>query len=101
MRQTNDRLAMMMLGQGKTKAHRFIHDLGVDTVGENAEQVCKYAKERAFVWAGPSRVFIPPTPEDRVLMFSDNSGAYIHADGFATPMGEDISHEIGAWQEVE
>jgi hypothetical protein len=47
-----------------------------------------------------SRVFIPPKPEDRVIMFPDNSGVYVHKDGFCTPMGADISHEVGAWQQV-
>lgn len=46
------------------------------------------------------RLFVPTKVEDRVVMMSDNSGAYIHSDGIVTPMGSDISQEIGQWVEL-
>jgi len=57
-------------------------------------------KDDAVDYGFDVRVFVPPKPEDRVLMFADKSGVYVFKNGFCTPMGEDISHEIHDWAEL-
>ncbi len=87
-----ERLAMLQFGNsGNTEAHLFLEDVAVSPL--------RNAKEVEWRRRGRQRVFIPPKDEDRVVMCGDNSGVYVHSDGFCTPMG-DISKEIKDWQEV-
>lgn len=89
-----DRLLMSMFGSdGNTQAHSFISD---QVSRPNAKpDTLKYGIRR---YQG-ARIFIPPKEEDRVIMFADKSGVYVHSDGLCTPMGDDISEEINQWVE--
>lgn len=90
-----DQMAMHHLGsQGSTIAHMFLQDQLASPLRD--------MKYLGYYWrGGPCRVFIPPhKEEDRIVMFSDNSGVYVCKDKFCTPMGSNISHEIHQWEEV-
>ncbi len=85
-----DRLLMSMFAaKGDTQAHEFMQR-------QSARPNIKPLDIKRQCYG---RVFIPPKEEDRVVMFDDNSGVYVHSDGFMTPMGSDISHEIHQWVE--
>ena len=86
---------MSMFGSnGNKQAHSFLQD---QAASPNAKpDRVKYHLDNRYYGA---RVFIPPKEEDRVVMFDDNSGVYIHSDGLVTPMGDDISHEVDKWEE--
>ena len=87
-----DRLAMLQMGnKGNTEAHLFLEDA--------AKNPLRNAEESEWRSRG-AKVFVPPKAEDRVIMFEDKSGVYVHSDGFCTPMGSDISGEVGDWTEV-
>ncbi len=88
-----DRLAMFQFGaNGKKRAHMFLQDRAENPLGSMKDiwWACRY----------DVRIFVPPKPDDRVLMFDDNSGVYVFKDGFCTPMGDDISHEVVRLTEV-
>lgn len=93
-----DQLAMLMMGnQGHKEANLFMEDCARNPI-----------RDVTFIWNGRrgQRVFIPPKQEDRVIMFLDGSGVYVHKDGFCTPMGQDIRQECefnvnkGDWVET-
>jgi hypothetical protein len=92
-----DQLAMLGMGNGgDTQAHLHLEDRARGGYWPDTANL----KPSGFYGREGVRVFIPPITEDRVVMFSDNSGVYIRADGFASIMGSDISHEVGEWEEV-
>lgn len=85
---------MLRMGNmGNTLAHIFLEKMATRSV-EKSKDVIFYARRERC------RIFIPPKPEDLILMFKDNSGVYVHADGLCTLMG-DISPEIHDWDEVK
>jgi hypothetical protein len=87
-----DTMLMSQLGaQGNTLAHMFLQDMRKPDMNN---------LQMSFWRRGQVRIFIPPKDEDRVVMFEDNSGLYIHNSGLCTPMGADISHEIHQWEET-
>lgn len=89
-----DRMAMHELGsRGQTQAHLFLQDRLSHPLKD--VKTLKYLGRRE-----PIRVFIPSKEEDRVALFSDGSGVYVFSDGFCTPMGNDIRHEVDQWEEV-
>ena len=88
-------LASMMGGRGNTQGHNFLQDYAASPI--HAMDDLSYHLRRRSKGV---RVFIPLKESDRVLMFADKSGVYVHEDMMVTFMGEDISHEVGAWQEV-
>jgi hypothetical protein len=95
-----DQLAMLMMGsKGNKEANLFLEDCARLPL-KDAKDVYWYNQRR------DSRLFIPPKKEDRIIMFSDGSGVYVHKDGFCTPMGEDIRQECefnvnkGDWVET-
>lgn len=91
-----DQLLMLSMGgNGHTQAHLFLQDCGIAKPLDGKTAVIKAKRKR-----GDVRCFIPPKDEDRVLMFADNSGVYVHSDGLVTIMGKDISNEIDQWIEV-
>lgn len=93
-----DRLAMLQLGnRGNSRSHIFLERLARSSMAD-VDQTCEYVVKRAKSFDHTCKVFIPPKPEDRVVMFTDNTGVYIFSDGFATPMG-DISKEVSQWEE--
>lgn len=96
MEQLADQLLMLRMGSyGHSRAHMLLQDLGA--IGRHDREMSIIAarrKDRAV------RIFVPPEQEDRVLMFSDNSGVYVYSDGLCTIMGVDIAHEIVQWQEI-
>ena len=88
-----DRIAMSHFGSmGSTMSHLFLQDRLIKPI--------RNMNELRFFARRPARIFLPPNNEDRVVMFVDNSGVYVHSDGFCTPMGSDISHEIHQWEEL-
>lgn len=93
-----DRIAMHAYGsQGYTRAHMFLQD----RLARPLEKI----DDLRYVANGYDysvRIFELPAPKekDRVLMFEDNSGVYVFEDGFCTPMGSDISHEVVKWKEM-
>ena len=90
-----DQLCMLSMGsKGTTQAHMFLQDRAAYPMKNAKEAEWHGARVGAVI-----AVFIPPKPEDRVMLFEDNSGVYVHKDGFCTPMG-DISKEVHAWQQV-
>lgn len=94
-----ERLLMSQFGAAGNKlAHMFLQDRAASPL-RNLDDL-KYVASRRGRGLGLPRIFVPPKNEDRVIMFADNSGVYVHSDGFCTPMGDDIRHEIGAWKEL-
>lgn len=89
-----DRLLMLQMGNnGNTKGHIFLEKM--------ASWPMRNSKDADWRCRGDgNRIFIPPKPEDRVVMFSDKSGVYVHSDGLCTYMDKDISNEVKDWQEV-
>lgn len=96
--QLMDQLAMLMMGnQGHKEANLFMEDCARFPI-----------TDVNMIWntRRGQRMFIPPKQEDRVIMFLDGSGVYVHKDGFVTPMGEDIRKECefavskGDWVET-
>lgn len=93
-----DRMAMLMMGgEGNKEANLFLEDCARSPI-----------TDVTMIWhhRRGQKVFIPPKQEDRVIMFSDGSGVYVHKDGFCTPMGQDIRKECelnvnkGDWVET-
>ena len=95
-----DRLLMSMTAskaarRGRyTQADSFMADVARGP-GGNAEEVVAYCARQVH------SVYRPPKAADRVVLFADGSGAYVHADGLATPMGPDIRGEVSAWTLLE
>ncbi len=86
-------LAMTLLGgMGKSRAHSFIMDVA-RLGGVKPDAVDLHAR-------GVVSVYVPPRETDRVVLFEDGSGAYVHADGLVTPMGDDIRHEVVQWRHL-
>jgi hypothetical protein len=87
---------MLQLGNaGNTQAHMFIEDSARYGGSGTAESV---------LWGirGQYRKFRGPKNDGSIIvMFGDHSGAYVHPDGFVTPMGADIRHEVGQWEEMK
>ena len=75
---------------GNTTAHKFMKEM----VGPS--DTFRRIKDYSRIYK--SKVFVPPKPEDRVLMFPDQSGAYLHSDGLVTFMGKDIFDETFDWE---
>ncbi len=85
-----DQVLMSDMGsKGSTLAHMFLQDRLARPITD--------IKHLKHMTRQPSKVFIPQKEEDRVIMFKDNSGIYVHNDGFCTPMGDDISKEVIKW----
>lgn len=94
MSDTLNKLSMLLMAnRGNTEAHLFIERVGRASY-KTTEQIKYSAKNKNC------RFFAPPKPEDLIIMFSDKSGAYVHADGFITVLGVDISKEIINWTEI-
>lgn len=91
-----DQLLMLQMGnRGNKQAHLFLEDAARGWNGGTAQS-------RLYGIRGPHRKFTPPKKDGSiVVMFGDKSGVYIHPDGFVTPMGDDISHEVHAWEEIK
>ncbi|HEU5059147.1 MAG TPA: hypothetical protein VFU21_21590 [Kofleriaceae bacterium] len=92
-----DQILMLQLGNaGNSLANMFIEDAARYGGGERT------AESRTWHIRGAHRKFRGPKNDGSIIvMFSDNSGAYIHPDGFVTPMGKDISHEVSQWEEIK
>jgi hypothetical protein len=93
-----DQLAMLQFGNGgSSQAHLFIEDTARYSGGGRTT-----AESRLWSIRGSFRKFRGPKKDGSIIvMFGDRSGAYIHPDGFVTPMGADISHEVGQWEELK
>ena len=91
-----DQILMLRLGNaGNSFANMFIEDAARYNSGSET------AQSRTWQIRGAHRKFRGPKNDGSIIvMFSDNSGAYIHPDGFVTPMGKDISHEVSQWEEI-
>jgi len=88
-----DQLLMLQMGnRGNKMAHLFLED--------TARYSGRTAESRLWGIRWSYRMFNTPKNDGSIIvMFEDKSGVYIHPDGFATPMGDDISHEVHQWQE--
>lgn len=88
-----DRILMLQMGHGgNTSAHVFL---------ERSSLYPKVnAEEMMYRLPRGTRKFIAPKENERIVMFGDNSGIYVHADGFCTIMGSDISTEISNYKEI-
>lgn len=97
-----DRLLMLLMGgQGKTSAHQFVRESGVRPLYYFYNYGLPGIQEKTRQRIGKQcRAFIPPKDKDRVLMFEDKSGAYVHEDGLVTFLDSDISDEISNYQEI-
>lgn len=89
----HDALLMALSGsRGRSQASDFLMD---------AARAGKVMPERVDAWIrGPYSLYVPDHQDERVVLFPDGSGAYVHRDGFVTPMGDDIRQEVGAWRLV-
>lgn len=115
-----DRFALLQFAaKGKTKAHQFIHECA-------ARPLISMNSANKHILGDKARFFIPPINEndtecfgdndcdndsnfvtrpnnenDRIIMFSDNSGIYIDAEEFfPVHLSNDISQEISQWTEI-
>jgi hypothetical protein len=90
-----DQLAMLQMGgRGSTHAHMFIEEAG--------RYKAKDARSALYSARGSYRKFQGPNNDGSIIvMFSDKSGAYVHPDGFVTPMGDNIAHEVGDLTELK
>ncbi len=92
-----DKLLMLKMSRdGNTNAHKFLQQSAL-----NKPQNIQAALDCASSYFVKTRFFIPPKEQDRVIMFGDKSGVYVHSDGLCTIMGKDISHEVNAWTETK
>jgi hypothetical protein len=93
-----DQILMLRFGGGgSTEAHMFIEDSARYGGGQTTT-----AEHRLWHARGSYRKFKGPKNDGSIIvMFADHSGAYIHPDGFVTPMGENIAHEVGQWEEIK
>ena len=84
-----DQLLMLKFGnQGNKEANLFLEDCARYPITDVNMIWHRRTDQRT-----DQRMFIPPKQEDRIIMFSDGSGVYVHSDGFCTPMGADIRGE--------
>lgn len=113
---TLDRFALLQFAaSGTTKTHQFIHECA-------ARPLISMNSANRHILGDKARFFIPPINEnhcsssnyfidddiippnnenDRIIMFSDNSGVYIDAkDFFPVHLSNDISKEISQWTEI-
>lgn len=94
-----DQMMMLQLANmGTTMSHRFLEDVakyGLTTTS-TAETVTMYTNAR---W-GMRKFKSKKDDYSIIVMFADNSGAFVFYDGVATPMG-DISSEIGELEEIK
>ncbi|MBK9072875.1 MAG: hypothetical protein IPL79_18020 [Myxococcales bacterium] len=92
-----DQMMMLQLANmGNTMSHRFLEDVAKHglTTTSTAKSVTLYAR-----WQ--MRTFKSKKDDgSMVVMFEDNSGAYVFPDGVATPMG-DISGEVSQLEEIQ
>jgi hypothetical protein len=81
---------------------------GSKTVAEEFEKERQFhepgpgMRDSALSWAARygAKRFQPTGDANAViLMFHDGSGAYVHEDGFITPMG-DVRAEVAQWEEL-
>lgn len=90
-----DRLALLQFAaSGTTKTHQFIHECA-------ARPLTSMNSANRHIFDDKARFFIPFDENDRIIMFSDNSGVYIDAiDFFPVHLSNDISKEISQWTEI-
>lgn len=91
-----DRFALLQFAaSGTTKTHQFIHECA-------ARPLISMNSARRHIFDDKARFFIPLDDiDDRIIMFSDNSGVYIDAiDFFPVHLSNDISKEISQWTEI-
>jgi hypothetical protein len=82
--------------KGNTHAHMFVED-----AASRYRPGSRTAESMTYGIRGKYRVFKAPANDGSfVLMFGDKSGVYIHPDADTTFMGEDISGEVGDWEEI-
>lgn len=88
-----DQLAMLHMGnQGDTMGHVFLEKI-IHYKLKDPDTVVRMAAGYHLQHA-----YLPPHETDRILMFEDNSGVYVHEDGFCTILGKDISDEVHRYE---
>lgn len=85
-----DQLLMADMGsKGHTRGHHFLQDCHYrHPESVDGAKMMARSRDRGV------RFFVPPKKEDRVALFTDGSGVYIHKDGLCTIMGSDIREEV-------